>query len=108
MATSETGLLPMPSVFLAHSSHDRELVEGIARGLCDAGITVWFAPWQMVAGHSISQEISKGLANADLVVVCLSADAIASGWVEKEWQSRMASEAKRRGVEVIPVRLHDC
>lgn len=98
----------MPTVFLSHSSHDEPLVERIATGLLKAGIGVWFSPWRVVPGHSVSREISKGLEEADFVVVCLSADAIASGWVEKEWQSRMAPEAARKRVEVIPVRLDEC
>lgn len=98
----------MPTVFLSHSSHDEPQVARIATALQDAGIGVWFSPWRVAPGHSVSQEISKGLDEADFVVLCLSADAIESGWVAKEWQSRMAPEATRRLIEVIPVRLDEC
>ena len=97
----------MTRVFLSHSSHDKDVVENIANDLRDAEIDVWFDAWSILAGHSLTTEIQKGLEGSDFVVLILSKDAVASGWVEKEWQSQVGREAETRGVRVIPARLDD-
>ena len=98
----------MSSVFLSHSSHDKGIVETIAHGLRDAGVDVWLDSWNILAGHSITAEIQKGLEGSDYVVVMLSKQAVASGWVEKEWQSQVGLEAETRRVRIIPARLDGC
>lgn len=98
----------MPSVFLSHSSHDKDIVETIAHHLRNAGIVVWLDSWNILAGHSITAEIQRGLEGSDFVVVMLSKQAVASGWVEKEWQSQVALEAQTRRVRIIPARLDGC
>jgi hypothetical protein len=79
-----------------------------AHALRDAGIEVWFDAWNILAGHSITKEIQKGLHSSDFVVLLLTEHAVASGWVEKEWQSQVGLEAESRGVRIIPARLDDC
>ena len=98
----------MPSVFLSHSSHDKGVVETIAHALKDRGIEVWLDSWNILAGHSLTAEIQKGLESCDFVVVMLSKQAVASGWVEKEWQSQVGLEAETRRVRIIPARLDGC
>jgi hypothetical protein len=98
----------MPLVFLSHSSRDSHLAQRVAIDLKMSGIDVWFDEWEIKVGHSISQKIQQGLESADFVVVILTRSSIASGWVEKEWQSRIGEEASSRNVVILPVLAEDC
>ena len=51
----------MLSVFLSHSSSDKELVTRIAEDLKDAGIPVWLDAWEILPGDSVAQKIQEGL-----------------------------------------------
>jgi hypothetical protein len=98
----------MGSVFLSHSSEDKPLARRIARDLQAAGHYVWLDEWEIHVGHSITQKIQQGLEKTDFVVVLLTRRSVESGWVEKEWQSRIGREIKQRSVEVLPVLANDC
>jgi hypothetical protein len=98
----------MPRVFLSHSSRDKPTVTRVAQDLRAAGVEVWLDEGEILAGHSITQEIQRGLEGADFVVLMLSRYAVASGWVEKEWQSRIGREVETRSVHIIPARLDAC
>ncbi len=98
----------MALVFLSHSSCDKELARRLAIDLRMSRIRVWFDEWEIHVGHSISQRIGKGLDEADFVVVLLTKQSIASGWVQKEWMSRIGDEAISQGIFVLPVLAEDC
>ncbi len=95
-------------VFLSHSSADKTLARRIAVDLSMSGVSVWFDEWEILVGHSISQRIERGLDDADFVVVLLSGPSVTSGWVQKEWQSRIGDEALSHGVHVLPVLAGVC
>lgn len=98
----------MPTVFLSHSSMDKDLARRIAHDLQRAGVSVWLDEWEIVVGDSISQRIQQGLEDAEFVAVLLSRASIKSGWVGKEWQSRIGEEAADPRVVVLPIRSDDC
>ena len=98
----------MTTVFLSHSSKDEELARRVAVDLSMSDIGVWFDEWKIVVGDSIAQKISRGLEDADFVVLILTDDSVASGWVEKEWMSRIGQEASTRGVSILPILAGDC
>jgi hypothetical protein len=77
-------------VFLSHSSADKMLARRLAADLRDAGVKVWFDEWEIETGDSISQRIQDGLRESDFVAVLLTRQSVEHGWVEKEWQSRIA------------------
>lgn len=95
-------------VFLSHGSVDKPLARRIARDLLMPDIGVWFDEWEIRVGHSTTQKISRGLDDADLVVVLLSSHSVESGWVEKEWSSVIGDEATSKKVLVLPAILDDC
>jgi len=98
----------MPRIFLSHSSHDKPTAQRIAVDLQVAGIDVWFDEWEIKVGHSITQKIQSGISGSDYVVVLLTEHSVQSGWVEKEWQSRIGIEARDGGVHVLPVLVDNC
>ncbi len=98
----------MPRVFLSHSSRDKKLVARLAEDLTAEGIGVWLDAGEILPGDSIAQEIQKGLEASNLVVLVLSRASVRSGWVDKEWQSRIGREAKSGAVHIIPVLAERC
>ncbi|MEQ1632641.1 MAG: toll/interleukin-1 receptor domain-containing protein [Planctomycetota bacterium] len=98
----------MTMVFLSHSSADKELARRVAVELGMSNIQVWFDEWRILVGQSIVQAVGRGLDDADYVVVMLTTSSVQSGWVEKEWQSRVWDEATSREVYVLPLLCEDC
>src|SRR4051812_45408653 len=98
----------MASIFLSHSSQDIALARRIANDLKAAGHTVWLDEWEIYVGHSIAGKIQEGLEKSDFIAVLLTANSIRSGWVEKEWQSRIDREVRMRSVEILPLKADDC
>jgi len=97
----------MPGIFLSHSSKDKALAKKIAEDLSLAGIDVWLDEWMVQVGDSISQKIQQGLRDMNLVAVLLTHSSIQSGWVEKEWQSKIGQEAERKRVLILPLKADD-
>jgi hypothetical protein len=75
---------------------DQSLARRIALDLQAGGIDVWRGEWEIHIGESIAQSIQRGLDAADFVAVIMTKNSIESGWVEKEWQSKIGNEAKER------------
>lgn len=98
----------MPQVFLSHSSQDMPLARRVGIDLLMSGVDVWLDEWEIKVGHSISQKIQHGLESADFVVVILTRSSVDSGWVEKEWQSRIGEEASNRNVVILPALAEEC
>jgi len=98
----------MPTVFLSHSGRDKDVARRLALDIMMSNVGVWFDEWEIRVGHSITQKISRGLADADFVVVLLSTHSVESGWVEKEWAARIGGEASSKGVFVLPIMIEDC
>jgi hypothetical protein len=99
---------PMSRVFISHSSIDKECVREIANKLEGHGVSVWLGEWEIAVGDSISQRVQDGLADCDFVVVVISNAGSGSGWVSKEWQSRIGNEASLKHVQILPVLLEEC
>jgi len=98
----------MASVFLSHSSLDKPLARRIANDLKSAGHRVWLDEREIYVGHSITAQVQQGLEQSDFIAVLLSVNSVRSGWVEKEWQSRVEREVRLRSVEILPLRVDDC
>ncbi|WP_114968006.1 toll/interleukin-1 receptor domain-containing protein [Rhodoferax ferrireducens] len=95
-------------IFLSHASADKGFVRGLAVDLGELGHQPWLDEWEILGGESIPTKIAEGLDQADFVVVVLSEHAVASRWVEQEWQAKFWAEVNERKVTVIPILLNDC
>lgn len=95
-------------VFLSHNSKDKPRVRRIAERLRDAGLRVWFDEWNIKGGEIISLKIDEGLEQSRVLVLCVSANALASGWVALERSTAIHRDPSNEGRRFIPLLLSDC
>lgn len=96
----------MPSVFLAHSRNDRELVRQVYEALTHCSVHAWFDEAELRADDSLIQRISSGLGQVDFIAVFLSEGSIRSDWIQHELESASVSKTVDLPT-LIPVRLPD-
>jgi hypothetical protein len=94
------------SVFLSHSSADKETVLKVIEAFKKANISYWVDHEQIKFGDSIIAKIEEGLQKSKSVVVCLSEKLITSGWCRAEYGAilyrEFSGDTSRR---VIPLSL---
>ena len=95
-------------IFISHSSKDKEDAERLAADLKNAGAKVWFDAWEIGIGESITESVENGLVNSKFVGIWITKNAIQSGWVEKEWRSRVKEEIEKGHVIVLPLLAEKC
>jgi formylglycine-generating enzyme required for sulfatase activity len=89
-------------VFISHSNHDKAVADAMCSRLEQAGIRCWIAPRDVRPGRNWGSEIIRGLDNAKVMIVVLSANANDSRPVMKE-----VERAFGKGIVIIPVRTED-
>lgn len=94
-------------VFLSHSSKDKEFVRRLAKSLRSLGIAPWFDEVEIKPGDSLFGKIGEGLASSDYLFAVMSANSIASRWVDEELRSMMNVQLKSGQVRVIPIKIDD-
>lgn len=97
--------IDMSNVFISHRGSDIGLAERLAQELKTAGHDVWLDEWNLAIGDSIIHSIDAGLAAANYVIVCYSADGVMAPWMSREWMSALARQLNGVRVKVLPVRL---
>lgn len=94
------------SVFLSHSSADKETVLKVIQAFKQANISYWVDHEQIKFGDGIVAKIEEGLQKSKYVVVCLSEKLITSGWCRAEYGAilyrEFSGDTSRR---VIPLSL---
>ena len=98
----------MATVFLSHSSKDKDFVRKLANDLTEMGHTPWLDERDIRAGESIVGKVGEGVAKADYVVIVLSNNSVQSGWFAREWEAKLWQEINQRKTMVIPVLFEDC
>lgn len=91
-------------VFLSHSSADKDLARQLAHDLRLAKIDVWLDQWEILVGDDFAQTITRGVDDADFLVILLTRDSVASGWVDREWRQKLEEEARTNRIAIVPVR----
>jgi TPR repeat protein len=95
-------------VFLSHNSKDKPQVRKLAQRLRDAGLRVWFDEWVIKPGDDIYLAIERGLETSRILVLCLSAAALASDWVAQERSAVLFRDPTNTHRRFIPLLLTDC
>lgn len=74
------------TVFLSHSSKDKEIVDKIFNELQVHEISAWYDKYEIKPGDSIVDKINEGLENSDLGIICVSRNFLNSstGWTKSE------------------------
>ena len=72
------------NIFISYSRRNVASVERLSRDLQDAGFNVWVDFRRIPGGAHWQEAIFDGIRNADIVIPCLSPDAVNSEWVRRE------------------------
>ena len=93
------------SCFLSHSSLDRKFADRLHSELKSQGITCWYSPHALKTGDKFGDEIEKSIRAYDKLLIVLSVNSIASGWVEHEVAAAEEREKQQSGSVLFPIRL---
>jgi hypothetical protein len=99
--------MPPRKVFISYSSADRMEALAVRRLLVGRGCTVWLDVFDIRLSADVKTELGDGIASADELCLLLSPTAVASPWVTQEI-ARGEEQAKKRGLQVIPILLRPC
>ncbi len=94
-------------VFLSHSSKNKDVVRDIANRLKSDGVKVWFDEWEIQPADSIPAKIEDGLEHSRVLVLCLSAEALATDWPQLESHTFRFKDPLNHSRRFIPLRLDD-
>lgn len=96
----------MANVFISYSRVDEAFARRLATSLSNAGATVWLDLEDIPAGMNWRTAIQEGLDTADLMLVIISPDSMASQNVGHEWQYFM--DTKKPIIPILwrPAKLH--
>jgi len=95
-------------VFLSHNAKDKPRVRRLAERLKQAGLRVWFDDWNVRSGDIIALKVDEGLEQSRVLLLCISPNALASGWVALERSTAIHRDPSNEGRRFIPLLLADC
>jgi WD40 repeat protein len=95
-------------VFLSHNAKDKPRVRLLAERLKAAGMRVWFDEWNVHSGDISAQKVDEGLEQSRVLLLCISPDALASGWVALERSTAVHRDPSNSNRRFIPLLLGDC
>ena len=98
-------------IFLCHSSADKSAVKDLYRRLKGDGHYPWLDEEDLLPGQDWQYEIPLAVRASDIVLVCLSRNAVSKrGYVQKEilFALDVADEQPEGTIFVIPLRLEEC
>jgi sugar/nucleoside kinase (ribokinase family) len=92
-----------PILFASHSTRDKPYVEQFVRLFQNDDVTFWIDVNELPLGRSLTREIDAGIRACDALLLFLTPDSVASGWVAKEFDW-----ARSHGIRIIPIVLAAC
>jgi hypothetical protein len=98
----------MTSIFISHSSSDKDFVRKLARDIVRHGGTTWVDEAEMQVGDSLVRKIGDGIESAEFLGVVLSPASARSEWVQREVEIAINQEIKGRRVKVLPLLKRKC
>lgn len=99
------------SVFLCHASEDKPAVRELYEKLQRDGFDPWLDEENLFPGQDWRHEISRVVRGSNVVLVCLSENAVSkTGYVQKEIKVALdvADEQPEGAIFIIPVKLEEC
>lgn len=102
---------PASSVFLCHSSGDKERVRELYERLSSDGVECWFDEADLLGGQDWDYEISRAIQQSKTFLACLSNHSVTKrGYVQTELKKALdvADMQPEGAVFILPVRLEDC
>jgi hypothetical protein len=95
-------------VFISYNSKDKLKVRWLAKRLRDAQVRVWFDEWVLKPGEDVYSSIEKGLEESQHLILCISQNALGSGWVALEQSTLMFRKPSQSGRQFIPLLFDNC
>jgi hypothetical protein len=95
------------SCFLSYAQADEKFVWRLAADLQNVGISCWLDRADMPIGGQVSQELHRGLAGQDKVLLVLSENSVGSRWVQEELRRVTELEDLRRRDILFPVGIDE-
>ena len=101
-------------VFLSHNHQDKPRVRRLAERLKQAGLQteagprLWFDEWNVRSGDIIALKVDEGLEQSRVLLLCISPNALASGWVALERSTAIHRDPATEGCRFIPLLLAGC
>jgi TIR domain len=95
------------TIFLCHSSTDKEFVRTLASDLSTLWVSPWFDEWELGPGDSLHGSIGKALSESAYLGIVISPDSVDSVWCNSELNSALAREKKESKTVVLPLILRD-
>lgn len=89
-----------PRIFISYSRKDGRFVDRLAADLFAANVSAWVDRVRLEGGQNWEALIEEAIESAQCVVVVLSPDALASRWVEREYQLALSADKR-----IIPLQL---
>jgi hypothetical protein len=91
------------SIFISHSSSDKEFVRQLVYDLKNEGHVVWLDENELNAGDLLEREIHTNIHRADWFVLVVSPNSASSDWVRREVAFALTETEKRRSFKFLPV-----
>src|SRR5947209_15122966 len=98
----------MPSVFLSHSSTDKDFVRDLYRRLTNDGIECFFDEESIEWGANWVVALERGIRECGEIVCVLSPDFCRSKWVEVERTSAFATDPAGIRKKIRPLMFREC
>lgn len=98
----------MSSIFLSHSSKDKDFVRNLARDLERYGADIWLDEAEMRVGDSLVSKIGAGINDFEYLGVVLSPYSVKSEWVQKEVEIALNEEINGTKIKVLPILKRKC
>ncbi|MEM7028548.1 MAG: toll/interleukin-1 receptor domain-containing protein [Chloroflexota bacterium] len=98
-------------VFLCHASEDKPIVKDLYHRLRADRFKPWLDEIDLLPGQHWQQEIPKAVQSSDVILVCLSKNAVSkAGYIQKEisFALDIAQEQPQDTIFLIPLKLEDC
>jgi uncharacterized protein YjbI with pentapeptide repeats len=100
--------IDLHSCFISYSARDEDFATRFYAALQANGVRCWFAPEDLKIGDKFRTRIDESIRLYDKLMVILTANSIASAWVEEEVEAALEKERKQGGKLVLfPIRLDD-
>jgi hypothetical protein len=96
----------MAHIFISYSRQNQTFARRLAESLSAFGAEIWIDLHDIPAGMKWSSAIQEGLDRADLLIVVISPESMASKNVEDEWQYYLDNNKPIIPVLLVPSKIH--
>ncbi len=90
------------SVFISHSSDDKEFAESVAQSLKIPDLSPWIDKEVLISGDDILDVIGEGLGRMDILLFLISKSSLESEWVSLELKYSKLREIQEKKILILP------